>query len=77
MRHQNPVTTSIYACVNIDAAHGGPPVDGGGVMDLDAMLKDYLAVRCGLGVKLAREEKLIRQFLALLAAGGMSGSPRR
>jgi integrase len=41
-------------------------------MDLDAMLDDYLAVRRALGTKLAREEKLLRQFLAWLAGNGMT-----
>jgi integrase/recombinase XerD len=41
-------------------------------MNLDAMLGDYLAVRRALGVKLAREEKLIRQFLAWLAEHDMT-----
>src|SRR4029077_14165626 len=51
----------------------GPPVDrdGGGVMDLDALLGDYLVVRRALGVKLAREEKLLRQFLTWLGDRGM------
>jgi integrase len=39
-------------------------------MDLHAMLDDYLSVRRALGVKLAREEKLLRQFLAWLAEHG-------
>jgi integrase len=41
-------------------------------MDLRAMLDDYLAVRRALGTKLAREEKLLRQFLAWLAGNGMT-----
>ena len=41
-------------------------------MDLHAMLDDYLAVRRALGTKLAREEKLLRQFLAWLAGNGMT-----
>jgi len=40
-------------------------------MNLDAMLGDYLAVRRALGTKLAREEKLLRQFLAWLGERGM------
>jgi integrase len=44
--------------------------DEGGVMDLHAMLDDYLAVRRALGTKLAREEKLLRQFLAWLDGHG-------
>src|ERR1035437_59637 len=39
-------------------------------MDLHAMLDDYLAVRRALGTKLAREEKLLRQFLAWLDGHG-------
>jgi integrase len=39
-------------------------------MDLHAMLDDYLSVRRALGVKLAREEKLLRQFLAWLSEHG-------
>jgi integrase/recombinase XerD len=41
-------------------------------MDLDAMLGDYLQVRRALGVKLTREEKLLRQFLAWLAERDMT-----
>jgi integrase/recombinase XerD len=41
-------------------------------MDLNAMLDDYLAVRRALGVKLAREEKLLRQFLAWLDDNSMT-----
>ncbi len=41
-------------------------------MDLHAMLGEYLAVRRALGVKLAREEKLLEQFLAWLGDRGMT-----
>jgi integrase len=41
-------------------------------MDPHAMLGDYLAVRRALGVKLQREEKLLRQFLAWLGEHGMT-----
>ena len=41
-------------------------------MDYRAMLGDYLAVRRALGVKLAREEKLLKQFLAWLDGHGMT-----
>ncbi len=41
-------------------------------MDLHVMLDDYLAVRRALGVKLAREEKLLEQFLAWLGDRGMT-----
>jgi integrase len=41
-------------------------------MDLHAMLDDYLRVRRALGVKLDREEKLLRQFLGWLAGRGAS-----
>ncbi len=41
-------------------------------MDLHVMLGDYLAVRRALGVKLAREEKLLEQFLAWLGDRGMT-----
>ena len=39
-------------------------------MNYHAVLDDYLAVRRALGVKLEREEKLLRQFLAYLADNG-------
>ena len=71
LAHQNPVTTSIYARVDIEALRSLAR-DGGSVMDLDAMLGDYLQVRRELGVKLTREEKLLRQFLAWLAERDMT-----
>ena len=41
-------------------------------MDYHAMLDDYLTVRRALGVKLGREEKLLKQFLAWLAEHGQA-----